>query len=162
MQEIRSLPASLKAIANMIEEIRHTLREIEIRVNSQDAALERLEAELERQLHVQDRSSKEVYKLKQELETLKAGPAAKVPATTVWMAQTGSDKSQVSFSNAGRAVPDASPAAILQTSVIECSEPVKKTVNMKKPVPEINKPVMNGTGFSQITVDYLRSLGKKA
>lgn len=161
MQEIRSLPASLKAIANMIEDIRHTLKELESRANSQDTGLERLEAELERQLHVQDRSSKEIHKLKQELEALKAVPVAKAPAATVWMTPVVPGKSQDSLANAEPAVPDTLPAAVLQAPVMEGGETVKNAANRKKPISEINLPVMNGTGFSQITVDYLKNLGKK-
>jgi uncharacterized coiled-coil protein SlyX len=162
MQEIRSLPASLKAIANMIEDTRHALRELESRINSQDAGLERLEAELERQFHVQDRSSKEIHKLKQELEALKAGPTAKVPAETFWMTPAISVKSQNSLVNAEPAVPDPQPAAAAQAPVLETGETVKLAASKKNPVSEINIPIMNGIGFSQITVDYLKNLGKKA
>jgi len=142
MQEIRSLPDSLKAIANMIEDIRHKLREIESRVNSQDAGLERLEAELERQLHVQDRSTKEIHKLKEELEKIS------------W-------KPQNRIKNSEKEVPDTLSASVPQTPASDCSESVKHTPEIKMPILQANVPIMNGNGFSHITVNYLKNLGKK-
>jgi uncharacterized coiled-coil protein SlyX len=142
MQEITSLPASLKTIANMIEDIKHTLKEIESRVNSQDAGLERLEAELDRQLHVQDRSSKEIHKLKDELEKVS------------W-------KSQNSIKNAEKAVPDILPLSVPQIPAGESTEPARHEPEMKMPVIQTNVPLMNGSGFSHITLDYLKSLSRK-
>ena len=142
MQEIRSLPASLKAIANMIEDIRRTLREIEIRVNNQDAGLERLEAELERQLHVQDRSTREIHKLKEELERVS------------W-------KSLNNIKNAEKEVPDTLSASVPQMPASESGECVKNSSDMKMPILQANVPIMSGNGFSHITANYLKNLCKR-
>ena len=142
MQETTSLPASLKTIANLIEEIKHTLKEIESRVSSQDAGLERLEAELDRQLHVQDRASREIHKLKEELEKVS------------W-------KSQNSIKNAEKEVPGTSSVSVPQIPSGESGKSVRCEPEMKTPVLQTNTPLMNGNGFSHITINYLKNLSKK-
>jgi hypothetical protein len=73
MQERRSmLPESLRTIANMLEDMQRIQRLTESRLSSHGAALEELKAELQRQIYVQERQAKEIYRLKQELDSLKS------------------------------------------------------------------------------------------
>jgi chromosome segregation ATPase len=143
MQEISTLPTSLKAMANVIEDTRRSLKEIESRVNNQDTGLEKLQAELERQLHIQERSSREIHKLKEELEKVS------------W-------KSQSNIKNVENEVPDALSASVPQNPASEGSESVKNTAaKLKRSVLQTNMPIMTGNGFSQITANFLKNLSKK-
>lgn len=64
-------PSSIKAMVNAVEYLRKTLNELENRVNNQEDTLELLRAELERQISVDDRVSKELRKLRQELDGIR-------------------------------------------------------------------------------------------
>jgi uncharacterized coiled-coil protein SlyX len=73
MPEERFLtPSSIKAMVNAVEYLRKSLKELEDRVSSQENTLELLRTELERQISVDDRISKEIRKLRQDLDGIKA------------------------------------------------------------------------------------------
>jgi len=72
MPEERFLtPSSIRAMVNAVEYLRETLKELENRVNSQENTLELLRSELERQVSVDERVSKELCKLRQELDDIR-------------------------------------------------------------------------------------------
>ncbi len=73
MQERRAmLPESLRAIANILEDLQRVQKLTESRLSSHGADLQDLKAELQRQIYVQERQAKEIHRLKQELDSLKS------------------------------------------------------------------------------------------
>lgn len=64
-------PSSLKTMLNVIEDMRVAIKELESRVNTQNSTLELLRAELERQILVDERTSKELHRFRQEIDSIK-------------------------------------------------------------------------------------------
>lgn len=133
MQENKFISASsLKTMVNVIEDLRIAIMELHNRVEDQDNKFELLRAELERQILVDDRMSKEIRKCKQEIESIKAGDI-----------KAGDAKS-------GDAKADGEKATAKDTDKKSAGKTMK-----------FNTPIMNGSGFSHITAGYLKSLGKR-
>lgn len=148
------LSDSLKSIVNVIEEIRCTISEMETKVKSLDHGFDKLETELERQLSVQERTTKEIQKLKSEFEPVKAAMLA----------------NELTISTMKRNIPATFPAysdveslnsPIHTTSSSEpethAAEPMEYNIQKQ----EADMPVMLGSGFSHVTLDYLKKLGVK-
>jgi hypothetical protein len=211
MQERRTmLPESLRAVANMLEEMQRVQKLTESRLSCHGADLQDLKAELQRQIYVQERQAKEIHKLKQELESLRSAcgthePAdqkeaaaalsnpdtAKASAQGVPLTQQDVIKAVSSLPQSERfyntaAVPRNAPAFITssiplgrdtqvqpndsgtsgQTAAPVSASSKEQTGSSdqkapKKAAKENSQPILPGSGFSHITIDYLRKLGEK-
>jgi chromosome segregation ATPase len=154
MQENRStLPEPLKAVVSMIEEIRRTTREAETRVKGLDIVLSKLEAELERQLSVQERTTREMQKLRNELETLKASAAAREQAIAAARKQAPAGEPAGSEAERTRTAAPVQPAPGIPEQPAAEKQPEKSR--------NAGLPVMPGSGFSHITYDYLKKIAQK-
>jgi len=137
--------SSLKTMVNVIEDLRTAIRELQNRVEDQDRSLELLRAELERQILVDDRMSKEIRKCRQDLENIKANDI-----------KAGDAKATIDAKAAGdvKATDDVKSGS----EKAETADAGKKSAGKTM---DFNAPIMKGSGFSHITTGYLRSLGKK-
>lgn len=149
-----ALSDSLKAIAIVIEDIRHTMKETESKVKNIAAGFDKLEAELERQLSVQERTTREIQRLKNELAPVKEAMLTKEPDIS-----TMKKNIPTAFSACSDAESLNSPIHTASSSKPEsrAAEPV--VYNIQKQ--DAGIPVMHGSGFSHVTLDYLKKLGAK-
>lgn len=168
MQEQKSLlPESIKAIANMLEEIRRVQKEAGLRLSDHTASLEKLEAELQRQIYVQERQAKEIYKLKQELDLLKSAKTTSLadaggsPKTSAVIPEPQIAKAMPEDFFKAAAAPGAGQHYISASVPLNSiPEALPQNNNSSETVP-VASPIMPGSGFSNITVDYLKKMGQK-
>jgi hypothetical protein len=224
------LPESLRAVANMLEEIQRVQKITESRLSNHDAGLEDLKAELQRQVYVQERYAKEIHRLKQELDLLKSSHAgqdiknkkeaplaansadgvkasaeeappvqqeavkenfltsgdfyktasakktssnyitASVPLGHETQAQPAAPgyaaKAQPVVSGLEAKAPqygntpaEADTGTAGTSRTVQNSSPEQKSRN--KGTPQSSQPILPGSGFSHITIDFLRKLGEK-
>ncbi len=175
MQERRSmLPESLRAVANMLEDIQRAQRLTESRLSGHGAELENLRAELQRQINVQERYAKEIYRLKQELDSLKSAqavqdtkPQKEAPAAENNPAPVKPPTERAPFIPETFYKTAAAPRTM--NNYISASVPLGREAQVNseegnvsdKTANENSQPVIPGTGFSHITIDFLRKLAEK-
>ncbi len=149
-----ALSDSIKYIVNVIEDIRNTMREMEARVKSYGCSLDTLETELQRQLSVQERTAREIQKLKNELEPLKATMLANERALSVM-------KKNIPAAFSENSAAESLNSQLGTTSPSKLEAPIDKPIehNVRKQETEVS--VMHGSGFSHVTFDYLKKLGEK-
>jgi len=170
------LSDSLRAIANTIENIRHTIKQSENKIGKLDTGFEELEAELKRQLAVQERTNREIQKIKNELEAIKATlhtnelpHAATEKLNSLPYSANHEAKNlkplvyTVSLSEAagdteGRSSTESKSKAGNKHEAEDGSTPCNG-IDTGKGNPRNETPVMQGSGFSHITFDYLKKLG---
>lgn len=144
MQEnIVALSDSLRAIAVTIEDIRRITRDTDERLRRMDIHLDKLEAEVVRQISVQERTTRDIQKLKSEMEAMKA------VIHTVEQSVSEAQKCMQLQKAERQITPQAQESkdkAGSNASDVEFDD---------------DRPVMPGAGFSYITFDYLKKLSEK-
>ncbi len=149
-----ALTDSLKAIVNVIEDMRRAMREMETKVKNLYYGTDRLETELERQLSVQERTNREVQKLKNELALLKEEMQTIGHTTSVVKLHSSAPVQESKEAVSSKpALHSAQPIHTGTTTVPSPERIVKKS--------DDSLPAMQGSGFSHITYDYLKKLNKK-
>lgn len=151
MQEnMTPLPASVRALANIAEDIRQSMKNYENQIEIQVAGIKRFEAAVQSLTNAQEKISEEIYSLRRESEWIKAFcEKLALPADQGTPANLDSATDRNTPADQTAAATE-SQSAHENTAVPPFGAAVGYTA-----------PFMPGTGFTNITAEYLKNLGKK-
>lgn len=161
-RNVVELPESLRSIVNAVEDIRHALNKTCAHTRELDDALGTITYELERQASVQERTSRELQQLKNTLAQMKALMGAQA------VTDIPQDSAAVHIAEIKEPVPmpgnKLPPLSNSDTSDSNSSSDSASSFwssGYSFPDNASARPVMNGSGFSQVTWSYLRKLNDR-